>query len=37
VRLPYNSFFLGLRINSPPQFGHTAFIASVHSRQNVHS
>jgi hypothetical protein len=27
----------GRRTNSPPQFGHTAFIASVHSAQNVHS
>jgi hypothetical protein len=34
--LPYN-FFLGRRTNSPPQFGHTAFIAAVHSWQNVHS
>jgi len=28
---------LGRRTNSPPQFGHTAAIASVHSRQKVHS
>jgi hypothetical protein len=28
---------LGRRTNSPPQFGHAAFIASVQSRQNVHS
>jgi hypothetical protein len=27
----------GRRTNSPPQFGHTAAIASVQSRQNVHS
>jgi hypothetical protein len=28
---------LGRRTNSPPQFGHTAAIASVQPRQNVHS
>ena len=40
MRLPYNSPafpLLGRRTNSPPQFGQTAFIAFVHSRQNVHS
>jgi hypothetical protein len=39
-RLSYNSdaaAFLGRLTNSPPQFGQTAFIPSVHSPQNVHS
>ena len=27
----------GRRTNSPPQFGHTFAMASVHSAQNVHS
>jgi hypothetical protein len=29
--------FLGRRTSSPPQFGQTDLIASLHSRQNVHS
>ena len=30
-------FFLGLRTNSPPQFGQTLCLSSVHGAQNVHS
>jgi hypothetical protein len=38
VRLIYSVFRArGRRTNSPPQFGHAAAIASLHSRQNVHS
>jgi hypothetical protein len=28
---------IGLRSNSPPQFGHVFFISSAHDAQNVHS
>jgi hypothetical protein len=38
VRLIYSVLpARGRRTNSPPQFGHTAAIASVHPRQKVHS
>lgn len=37
MRLPYNVFLRGRRTSSPPQLGQTAFIASVHARQKVHS
>ena len=30
-------FLFGLRTNSPPQFGQTLCLSSVHGAQNVHS